>query len=58
MNSNSTSSIKSYVDPVSAGVNYAAIVYAASPTYKALTEYTDSTTQFTNLNSADCGLFT
>jgi hypothetical protein len=33
-------------------------VFAASPEYEALSEYTASTSMFSNVNSADCGVFT
>jgi hypothetical protein len=46
--------LKSYKDPLVAGVNYAAIPYGASQ-WKALTEYTTGASIFTNTNSADCG---
>ena len=60
LDNNSTSSIKDFTDtdPVVAGVQYPAIPYAASPQFKTLAPYTDSTTMFTNLNSAHCGAFT
>jgi len=46
LNSNTTSLLKSYFDPVSGSVNYAAIPYAASPSTKALTEYAAGTSIF------------
>ena len=55
--SNSTSSLKNIQDPIS-GTNIASVVYAASPTYKAITEYALSTSMFTNVNNVDCGAFT
>ena len=50
--------IKDYEDPAVAGVNYAAIVYDASATPKALTEYASGANYFSNVNNADCGEIT
>ena len=55
---NSTSTLKSYVDPLVGGVNYAAIVYDVSTEYKALSEFTLGSTMFSNVNVGDCGDFT
>lgn len=56
MDGNYTSSIKDFNDPIS--THHAAYDFAASPEYKTLAPFTDSTTMFSNLNSAHCGGFT
>ena len=55
---NSTSLILDYEDPVSAGVRYAAVPYASSPTHKDLTEYTAFANLFSQVNEVDCGALT
>lgn len=53
---NSTSSLKGFYDPIE--THYAAYDYAASPEFKTLAPYTDSTKMFSNTNSWACGAFT
>lgn len=65
---NSTSSIKDFSNIFIGGfehtetnpvdTHYVAFDYALTPEYKTLAPYSDSTTMFTNLNSAHCGPFT
>jgi hypothetical protein len=53
---NSTSSIMDYFGPSTS--QYPSFAFAASPEYEALSEYTTSTSMFSNVNSVDCGVFT